>query len=332
MRLMCASSAEGAGTCDVDGCDGWVEREELVYICTAHNKYACRECVPRAARLTVDALLDECVMVEQEIEQFSQELGLGMVDVPTAARGEDDLCADKGVPTVVRQGCVREPVGMLPVIAEEVGGDGVADGDELNMGDTTGPEWDVGSMLVMQRGLVAASWVAGRRRVTREGTEREGRECRRKGDGGIEVEIETAVMDVDTSEDSSLRSLIGDEAGVIGSQDEDEAVVDDLAPQAPSHAGGEVTHRNICDMTAVKRKRQFEEGKNDQEKAKDVREKEKGQPQLSVYRIGEIEYADNSGSKRRRVHEGKGDCIEKTKRKAGENTMMERLEGDEAIE
>ena len=85
-------------------------------------------------------------------------------------------------------------------------------------------------------------------------------------------------------------------------------------------------------MTAVKRKRQFEEGKNDQEKAKDVREKEKGQPQLSVYRIGEIEYADNSGSKRRRVHEEKGDCIEKTKRKAGENTMMERLEGDEAIE
>ena len=204
--------------------------------------------------------------------------------------------------------------------------------------------------------MVAASWVAGRRRVTREGTEREGRECRRKGDGGIEVEIETVVMVVDTSEDSSLRSLIGDEAGVIGSQDEDEAVVDDLAPQAPSHlapqapshAGGEVTHRNICDMTAVKRKRQFEEGKNDQEKAKDVREKEKGQPQLSVYRIGEIEYADNSGSKRRRVHEEKGDCItmfnvavndsdnqrsnEKTKRKAGENTMMERLEGDDGIE
>ena len=74
-------------------------------------------------------------------------------------------------------------------------------------------------------------------------------------------------MDVDTSENSSLRSLIGDEAGVIGSQGEDEAVVDDLAPQAPSHAGGEGfdvlewTHRNICDMTAVKRKRHLEEGK-----------------------------------------------------------------------
>jgi hypothetical protein len=275
------------------------------------------------------------------------------------------LCADKGVPTVVRQGCVREPVGMLPVIAEEVGGDGVADGDELNTGDTTGPEWDVGSMLVMQRGLVAASWVAGRRRVTREGTVREGRECRRKGDGGIEVEIETAVMDVDTSEDSSLRSLIGDEAGVIGSQDEDEAVVDDLAPQAPSHAGGEVTHRNFCDTTAVKRKRQFEEGKNDQERQRTSEKRREAQPQLSVYQIGQSGYADNCGSKRRRVHEEKGDCItmfnvavndsdnqrskrtifnvavndsdnqrsnEKTKRKAGENTMMERLEGDEAIE
>ena len=141
----------------------------------------------------MDALLDECVMVEQELVQFNQELGLGVVDVPAAARGEDDLCADKGVPTVVRQGRVRESVGMLPVSAEEVGGGGVADGDELNMGDITGPEWDVGSMLVMQRGLVAASGVAGRRRVTREGTEREGRECRRKGNGGMEVERETAV-------------------------------------------------------------------------------------------------------------------------------------------
>ena len=42
---------------------------EMVYACTAHNEYACRECVPRAVRLTVDALLDECVMVEQEVEQ-----------------------------------------------------------------------------------------------------------------------------------------------------------------------------------------------------------------------------------------------------------------------
>ena len=56
----------------------------------------------------MDALLDECVMVEEELVQFSQELGLRVVDVPAAARGEDDLCADKGVPTVVRQGRVRQ--------------------------------------------------------------------------------------------------------------------------------------------------------------------------------------------------------------------------------
>ena len=50
-----------------------------MYACTAHNKYACRGVVPRAARLIVDALLDECVMVEQELGQFSQELGLRVV-------------------------------------------------------------------------------------------------------------------------------------------------------------------------------------------------------------------------------------------------------------
>ena len=50
--------------------------------------------MPRAARLTVDALLDECVMVEQELGQFNQELELRVVDVLAAARGEDDLGAD----------------------------------------------------------------------------------------------------------------------------------------------------------------------------------------------------------------------------------------------
>ena len=145
---------------------------------------------------------------------------------------------------------------------EEAGGDVAAGGDRLTMGDTTGPEWSVGSMLVMQRGLVAASWVAGRRRVTRERIEREGRECRRKGNGELVVEPEMAVMDVDTSEDSSLRSLIGDEAGGIGSQDEG-----DSAPQAQNHAGGEGyecskrTQRNKCEVTSVKRKRQLEGGK-----------------------------------------------------------------------
>ena len=64
-------------------------------------------------------------------------------------------------------------------------------------------------------------------------------------------------------------------------------MVGDLAPEAPNHAegdgllGGKRTHRNICDMTAVKRKRQFEEGKNDRKTAMDVNEKEKRQPQLS---------------------------------------------------
>ena len=43
----------------------------------------------------------------------------------------------------------------------------------------------MGSMLMMQRGMVAASWVAGRRRVTREGTNGKGRECRRKGNEGL---------------------------------------------------------------------------------------------------------------------------------------------------
>ena len=75
-------------------------------------------------------------------------------------------------------------------------------------------------MLVMQRGLVAASWVAGRRRMTRGRIEGEGRECRRKGNGGLVVEHEVAVMDVDASGDSSLRSLIRDEAGGIGSHGE----------------------------------------------------------------------------------------------------------------
>ena len=45
---------------------------------------------------------------------------------------------------------VHEPVGMLPVSAselEEADGDVVAGGDVLTIGDTTGPEWNVGSML-----------------------------------------------------------------------------------------------------------------------------------------------------------------------------------------
>ena len=165
---------------------------------------------------------------------------------------------------------MREPVGILPMSApelEEADGDVAADGDELALGDTTGPEWNVGSMLLMQRELVTASWVAGRRRasVTREGIDREGREGRLKGNGGlVGVEPETVVMDVDTSEVNSLRSLIEDGAGGIGSHGEG-----DLAPQAcaPNHAGGgglecsKWTQRNKCEVASVKRRRQLEEGK-----------------------------------------------------------------------
>ena len=159
----------------------------------------------------------------------------------------------------------------------------------------------------------------------REGTEREGRECRRKGDGGTEVEHGTAVMDVDTSEGSLLRSRIGDEAGEIGSHGEDEAVVGDLAPQAPSHAEGDGEEK-----TSVKRKRQTEKRKSGPKAAEDVIEKEERQPQLSATKMT---VPDNCGSKRRRVLDKKEDYhIEKTKKKAGENTMKERLEGDEGIE
>ena len=71
---------------------------------------------------------------------------------------------------------------------------------------------------------------------------------------------------------------------MIGSQGEDEHVVGDLGPQAPRHTEGEGsevlkwTHRNICDTTVVKIKRQLEEGKNDRKMAIDVNEKEKRQP------------------------------------------------------
>ena len=97
--------------------------------------------------------------------------------------------------------------------------------------------------------------------------------------------------------------------------------------RAPNHAEGEGrgkrTHRNICDMTAVKRKRQLEEGKKDRKTAMDVSEKEKRQPQLSRDSQGS---RDNCGSKRRRVQEKKGDCIADT------NSMKKRLEGDDWIE
>ena len=152
--------------------------------------------------------------------------------------------------------------------------------------------------------------------MTREGTEREGRECRRKGSGGTEVELEKAV--IDTSEDSSLRSCIGDEAGVIGPHGEGEVVVGDLAPQVPSHAEGDGGEK-----TSVKRKRQTGKGNSGPKAVMDVIEKEEGQPQLSAY---QFEYADNCGSKRRRVLDKEEDRFEDT------NGMKKRIEGDDWIE
>ena len=58
------------------------------------------------------------------------------------------------------------PIGIIILhhhLLEETDGNVQADGDVLGVGETSGSEWDVVSMLVMQRGLVAASWVGGRR-------------------------------------------------------------------------------------------------------------------------------------------------------------------------
>ena len=56
------------------------------------------------------------------------------------ARGGGDLSADNGVPIVESREGMHESVGMLPVSAselEETDRGGVADVDELTMGDTT---------------------------------------------------------------------------------------------------------------------------------------------------------------------------------------------------
>jgi hypothetical protein len=67
-----------------------------------------------------------------KVVQFSQELGLRVVDVLAAARGEDDLGADNDVQRMERREGVHESVGMLSVSAsdlEEAGGDVAAGGD-----------------------------------------------------------------------------------------------------------------------------------------------------------------------------------------------------------
>ena len=103
----------------------------------------------------------------------------------------------------------------------------------------------------------------------------------------------------------------GDETGEIGSHGEDEAVVGDLAPQAPSHAGGGELEE---EKTTVKRKRQnFEKGEaqwsNKRCRTVASAEKEERQPQLS---LDSCESSDNCGSKRRRVLDKKEDCFEDT--------------------
>ena len=99
---------------------------------------------------------------KDEVDDIVCKQCRGMVDVLAAAKGEDNLGADKGVQRVERREGVQDSVGILPVSAselEEADGDVAAGGDGLTIGDTIGPEWNVGSMLVTQRGLVAASWV-----------------------------------------------------------------------------------------------------------------------------------------------------------------------------
>ena len=224
MRLMCASSAEGAGTCDVEGCGGWVGVGGLVYVYTAHNEYACRECVPRAVRLTVDALLDECVMVEQEIEQFSQELGLNVVDSVTAAEGEDGYGSEEGgltrsdeAPQALHHAVLLED-GELTAgsVDGEVGVDGrggIGNGDMDNVG---GQELDVSAVQLRQKGLVAASWVGGRRRATRiKEVELGGRERRWQEKDHQRLRMQKRERGDDTvgdHGDRSLRSRTGEAA------------------------------------------------------------------------------------------------------------------------
>ena len=186
MRFMCASNAQGAGTCDVEGCGGRVEVEELVYVCTTHNEHACRECVSRAVWLTVDILLDECVMVEQEIAQFSQELGLNVMEsgdeapqaLHRASLLEDVVESGDEVPQALHHAVLLEDHELTAGSDDgEVGVDGHRDIDDY----FDGPERDVSVVQLRQKGLAAASWVGGRRRVARKEVEVVGRESRLQG-------------------------------------------------------------------------------------------------------------------------------------------------------
>ena len=358
---MAAGSARGAGTCDVGGCGGWVEAEELVYVCTEHNDYACRECVPRAARLTVDVLLDECAMVERELGQFSQDLGLGVSELEEA------------------------------VVDGAVGGD-------VAVGDVAGRERDEGLEVLARSGLAAASWVAGRRRATRKVT---GWQGGRKGSGGLvdeerreveeveegdtswddlapqspnhakEVVVRDDVRDVDHAprgpaassrlayaarqefcEPETLReaasqrqaSVEGEVTGVRGRR------MDVLAPQAPDHVAvlgvdnsgvtlmlerpgtlqEEADQRQARVGAASFRTRHCDSGVGRSREGAGRKYVDESEPQLSSCLVmtatGEQRSLRDTEELQQQQHS------ERTKRKAGENTMMERLDGDEGIE
>ena len=293
MRCMCASSApQGAGTCDVEGCGGRVEVEEMVYVCTEHNEYACMKCVPRAARLTVDALLDECVMAEQEVEQFRQELGLNVMESGDEA------------PQALHHALLLEDV--------------VESGVQLR-----------------QKGLAAASWVGGRRRATRREAELGGRERRWQEKDHQRLRMQKRERGDDTvgdHGDRSLRSRTGEAAlesgiGAAGEAESDEGgncLQSELnCPRLElddSHIG-----ETSADKVAGLGKRLMSGGTcpgtmsggaglgNRFRVGTDMSQELKMQP-LQMF---ESAFAPN---------------IEKTKKKAGENTMKERLEGDEGIE
>ena len=76
-------------------------------------------------------------------------------------------------------------------------------------------------------------------------------------------EPEAAVVDTDTSEVSSLRSLVEDEAEGSGSHGEDEAVSLEggLAPRGEGFEDLKRTQRNKCEVASINRKRQLEEEK-----------------------------------------------------------------------
>ena len=69
----------------------------------------------------VGALLDGCVMVEQGLGQPCQELGLRVVGVLAAARGEGDLGADDDAQRVGSREGMLEPIGCCQWVLQSWG-------------------------------------------------------------------------------------------------------------------------------------------------------------------------------------------------------------------